>query len=392
MEVRILAPDAALIIYTIEFAGSYDGEAFAGNEYTASLWQFRDDRWQNTFLQSTRQANAEAMDMSTLEDPQIANAESAAPTAIAQAATIMDWDEDGMPTVLLREGTNDWTCLTDWPVSPGNDPQCFDPTWYAWNEAFMAGTDPDITEPGIAYMLAGGSDPSNTDPFAMEPAEGEEWITTPPHIMILAPDGFDPADFATEAKQDEPYIMWDGTPYEHLMVPVVPIAVADMGDADADMQNTMSSAPAGIVRKATIMGYPTEEGGDMVVLQEGDSGWVCYPDRLVSPGNDPSCNDSMWEELFSSAEAPAVTRTGVSYMLAGGSDESNTDPMATGPAPGAEWITTPHHVMLLTPGGFDPASFTTDHASGYPYIMWDGTDYEHLMIPVADMPEMDMGD
>ncbi len=82
--------------------------------------------------------------------------------------------------------------------------------------------------------------------------------------------------------------------------------------------------------------------------------------------------------------------TGVSYMLAGGSDESNTDPMATGPAPGAEWIATPPHIMLLMPGGFDADIFTTDHGSGYPYIMWDGTPYEHLMIPVADMPAMDM--
>jgi hypothetical protein len=99
----------------------------------------------------------------------------------------------------------------------------------------------------------------------------------------------------------------------------------------------------------------------------------------------------MWEALFATPEPPAVTRTGVSYMLAGGSDESNTDPMATGPAAGAEWIATPSHIMLLTPGGYDADIFTTDHGSGYPYFMWDGTPYEHLMIPVADMLGMDMG-
>lgn len=43
-------------------------------------------------------------------DAHIANAESAAPTAIARDATIMGWDEEGMPTVVLREGTNGWTC------------------------------------------------------------------------------------------------------------------------------------------------------------------------------------------------------------------------------------------------------------------------------------------
>jgi hypothetical protein len=72
-------------------------------------------------------------------------------------------------------------------------------------------------------------------------------------------------------------------------------------------------------------------------------------------------------------------------MLAGGSDESNTDPMATGPAAGEDWVTTPPHLMYMVPGGFDTRYFTTDHMSGYPYIMWAGTDLEHIMIPVADM-------
>jgi hypothetical protein len=66
----------------------------------------------------------------------IANAESAAPTVIGQEATIMGWDEDGMPTVVLREGTNGWTCLPDWPATPGNDPQCLDAVFNAWNDAF----------------------------------------------------------------------------------------------------------------------------------------------------------------------------------------------------------------------------------------------------------------
>jgi hypothetical protein len=167
------------------------------------------------------------------------------------------------------------------------------------------------------------------------------------------------------------------------------MAPSEMGDADAELQNIMSSAPSSIIRNATILGNSATSGGDSVTLQEGDSGWICYADRLVSPGNDPACYDAMWNELFAAAEPPEITRPGVSYMLAGGSDESNTDPMATGPAPGEEWITTPPHLMLLMPGGFDPASFTTDHMSGYPYIMWDGTPYEHLMIPVADMPDMD---
>ena len=321
----------------------------------------------------------------------IANAESAAPAVIAKEATIMDWDEDGMPTVVLREGTNGWTCLTDWPVSPGNDPACYDAVFNAWNDAMMAGEEPAGGATGIAYMLAGGSDPSNTDPFAMEPAAGEDWITTPPHIMIITDAGFDAADYASEPKQDEPYIMWDGTPYEHLMVPVVPTADDAMGDVDEATANILRSAPAGIALNATIMGNPEKEGDPMVVVKEGTNGWVCYPDGAVSPGNDPSCNDPMMEAFWSIGDTEGVTRAGLSYMLQGGSDASNTEPALSSPPEGEDWVTTPPHVMLVVPGGFDTKHFSTDHESGLPYVMFADTGYQHIMIPIADMPGMDHG-
>ena len=126
--------------------------------------------------------------------------------------------------VVRRQGDNGWTCISDWPASPGNDPSCNDPTWTAWNDAYATGKRPKITSPGIAYMLHGGSDPSNTDPGATAPAPGEDWVNSPAHVMLLMPGGFDAGIFGTDHASGGPYIMWDGTPYEHLMVPV-----ADMG-------------------------------------------------------------------------------------------------------------------------------------------------------------------
>jgi hypothetical protein len=163
-------------------------------------------------------------------DPAVANAMSAGPAAIAMNATIVDWADDGTPSVVLREGTNEWTCTTDWPVSPGNDPACYDAEFTAWNDAYAVGAEPDVTGLGFAYMLAGGSDPSNTDPMAMEPAEGEDWVTTPPHVMIVVPGGYDSAVFTTDHASGSPYIMWDETPYEHLMLPVADAADMEMGD------------------------------------------------------------------------------------------------------------------------------------------------------------------
>jgi hypothetical protein len=151
----------------------------------------------------------------------IENAMSAAPSAISENATILDNEmDDTGEFVVLREGSNDWSCFPDFPASPGNDPQCLDQTWLDWLYAFFAGEEPNVTVPGLAYMLQGGSDPSNTDPLATEPAAGEEWVSSPPHVMLLLPEGLDQSVFSTDHDSGEPYIMWAGTPYEHIMMPV----------------------------------------------------------------------------------------------------------------------------------------------------------------------------
>lgn len=151
----------------------------------------------------------------------IVSAISAAPPAISDEAMILDnaVDEDGQ-FLVVREGSNGWFCFPDLPTSPGNDPQCMDQTWLDWNYAYLAGEEPTVTVPGIEYMLQGGSDASNTDPFATEPAPGDAWVSSPPHIMLLMPGELDPSVFSTDHQSGHPYIMWAGTPYEHIMVPV----------------------------------------------------------------------------------------------------------------------------------------------------------------------------
>lgn len=164
-------------------------------------------------------------------DAKIANAMSAGPSAVSADATILDNAmDDAGKFVVLREGNNGWFCFPDIPASPGNDPQCMDQTWLDWNYAFYAGEAPQVTAPGLEYMLQGGSDPSNTDPLATEPAPGEEWVSTPPHVMLVLPGELDPAVFSTDHRSGEPYVMWAGTPYEHIMMPVDAHAMVEMGD------------------------------------------------------------------------------------------------------------------------------------------------------------------
>lgn len=159
------------------------------------------------------------------DDPELAakieSAMSAAPPAISAAAQILDNAvDDAGKYLVLREGSNGWSCFPDIPASPGNDPACYDATWMDWNYAFLAGEDPEPAIPGLAYMLQGGSDPSNTDPMATEPAPGEDWVASPPHVMLLLPDALDQDAFSTDHDSGQPYIMWAGTPYEHIMMPI----------------------------------------------------------------------------------------------------------------------------------------------------------------------------
>ena len=151
----------------------------------------------------------------------IDNAMSAALPAIAKDATILDTALDDAGTfIVLREGSNGWFCQPDSPATPGPDPWCFDQAWLDWAYAFSAGEAPNPTGPGLAYMLQGGSDASNTDPFATEPAAGEDWVTSSAHVMILLPGEIDQTGYSTDHDAGGPYVMWAGTPYEHIMMPV----------------------------------------------------------------------------------------------------------------------------------------------------------------------------
>lgn len=150
----------------------------------------------------------------------IQNAMSAAPRSISKDATIMDWPaKEGDEPPVLRKGTNEWTCFPDDPTTPGNDPMCLDRMWTVWLQALMSKKEPKITATGLGYMLQGGSTASNSDPFATKPAPGQKWLREQPHVMVLVPGKLDPKLYGSDPHSGGPWIMWGGTPYEHLMVP-----------------------------------------------------------------------------------------------------------------------------------------------------------------------------
>jgi hypothetical protein len=150
----------------------------------------------------------------------IAQAENAGPPAVAAGATIYGFDESGQ-MITLREGTNGWWCMPNDPVSPGVDPMCGDANAMEWVMAWIGKTDPPAGKPGFIYMLVEGSDASNVDPYAQGPTDKNAWIHTGPHVMIMnAPDMLAGYPAGPVPDTSQPYVMWAGTPYAHLMIPV----------------------------------------------------------------------------------------------------------------------------------------------------------------------------
>jgi hypothetical protein len=170
------------------------------------------------FMASTAVAQQQQGKSAAANAKTIASAMSAGPKDIAANATIAELDAKGN-MVTLRKGSNGWLCMPDNPVSPGPDPICADKQWQSWFDAYMNKKPPAVKQVGIAYMYQGGSDASNTDPFATKPTAGNQWISTGAHMMILLPD---PKQLESYPGTVAPgaFIMFKGTPYAHLMVTV----------------------------------------------------------------------------------------------------------------------------------------------------------------------------
>lgn len=90
-------------------------------------------------------------------EDKIQQALSAVPETVAKIATVMDYPaKEGEAPVELQKGTNDWTCLPDYPASPGIDPMCLDKTGMVWLNAYITQGTPNLSQVGMAYMLRGG--------------------------------------------------------------------------------------------------------------------------------------------------------------------------------------------------------------------------------------------
>jgi hypothetical protein len=148
----------------------------------------------------------------------IDSALSAAPSHIAETAKVMT-----MKGEVLKEGSGSWTCFPY--EGAGTSPMCLDPEWMRWADAWMNKKDFQATEVAFGYMLAGDmpdAGASNIDPFATAETPDNQWVVEGPHVMVLVPDSASLDGVSTDYTTGEPYVMWKGTPYAHIMVPTGP--------------------------------------------------------------------------------------------------------------------------------------------------------------------------
>jgi len=139
------------------------------------------------------------------------------PLSISKDATIIAMDEK-MNLRTVRKGSNGYTCMV---AGPGPDAMCADQNAMTWFDAYMNKKEPPKDKIGFVYMLAGDHGASNTDPYAETATPTNNWVKTGPHVMIVGAKGMTDG-YPRDAKADptKPYVMWAGTPYEHVMLPI----------------------------------------------------------------------------------------------------------------------------------------------------------------------------
>ena len=153
----------------------------------------------------------------------------AAPSFIAAKCTVID--SDGK--TVLREGTNGWTAMAGNPrgmSDPENGwkdpheamPMVMDAQAMKWAMAYMSGNKPELDHDGWMYMLHGDMGEDNTKQLVLKKQDAADghWIESGAHLMLMPKDPASLKGQTTDFNSGGPYIMFEGTGYDHLMIPL----------------------------------------------------------------------------------------------------------------------------------------------------------------------------
>ena len=145
----------------------------------------------------------------------------------------------------------------------------------------------------------------------------------------------------------------------------------------AKIKRAMPAGPPEIARSAKIIEKDAQ--GHTIVLREGSKGFTCMPGNPKVIGEPPMCADGpsmQWAADFA-AHKPRPTNTvpGITYMLAGATQRSDSDPYDQT----SLTITVPPHWMIMWPFDAKATGLPTTHRNTGAYIMWAGSPYAHAM-------------
>jgi hypothetical protein len=156
----------------------------------------------------------------------------------------------------------------------------------------------------------------------------------------------------------------------------VAVSSADRTSVQSRIAVAMSGGPANVAKVARVVDH--DASGKIIVLREGHNGFTCMP--AYGDASPTMCADEasmQWMADFA-AHKPKPTNTvpGVTYMLAGATQRSDSDPWDTT----SPLIQIGPHWMILWP--FDPKTtgLPTTHKPTGAYVMWAGSPYAHLHI------------
>ena len=131
---------------------------------------------------------------------------------------------------MLREGTNGWRCETFMAMPEEGfgkphdaAPACSDKNSVAWANAYKAGTIPEMEGDGWMWMIHGdlGVDNFTVGTDGQKDMGHEHYIESGPHMMLMPKDPSSLDGQSTDYTTGAPYVMFKGSPYAHLMIPLV---------------------------------------------------------------------------------------------------------------------------------------------------------------------------
>jgi len=145
-------------------------------------------------------------------------AERAGPYQVTKDATVAEISRADGSLNILRQGTNEWTCIPGDENEIGNVPTACDAQGLIWYRDALSGKPaPTNTGVGLIYMLCGATQRSSTGLKELGDRRNPA-IPIGPHYMIIWPFDSKKCGLPTTVRDAGAWVMFDGTPYSHLHI------------------------------------------------------------------------------------------------------------------------------------------------------------------------------